>query len=140
MNPSVPTRRTSDLIHGLTLAGVGSGTTLDHIQVHNSSDDGIEMFGGRANLKYLALTGNDDDNLDSDQGYQGFVQFAIVAQRATGQSGDSSREVDTYANEDSLPRTFVRLANFPFLHRSSPEGPRLGQAVFRTFTITVVPA
>src|SRR3546814_6050578 len=39
-------------INGLTLAGVGSGTTLDHIQVHNSSDDGIEMFGGRANLKY----------------------------------------------------------------------------------------
>src|SRR3546814_14457624 len=35
-------------INGLTLAGVGSGTTLDHIQVHNSSDDGIEMFGGRA--------------------------------------------------------------------------------------------
>src|SRR3546814_6508767 len=76
------------------------------------------MFGGRANLKYLALTGNDDDNLDSDQGYQGFVQFAIVAQRATGQSGDSILEVDSNGNEDSLPRTFVRLANFTFLHRS----------------------
>src|SRR3546814_12408643 len=75
------------------------------------------MFGGRANLKYLALTGNDDDNLDSDRGYQGFVQFAIVAQRATGQSGDSILEVDSNGNEDSLPRTFVRLANFTFLHR-----------------------
>ncbi|RIA45586.1 hypothetical protein DFR49_0106 [Hephaestia caeni] len=106
-------------LNGLTLAGVGSGTTLDHIQVHNSSDDGIEMFGGRANLKYVALTGNDDDNLDSDQGYQGFVQFAIVAQRANGQSGDSILEVDSNGNEDSLPRTFVRLANFTFLHRST---------------------
>src|SRR3546814_15014281 len=105
MNPSFPPRRSSELINGLTLAGVGSGTTLDHIQVHNSSDDGIEMFGGRANLKYLALTGNDDDNLDSDQGYQGFVQFAIVAQRATGQSGDSILEVDSNGNEDSLPRS-----------------------------------
>ena len=36
-------------LQGLTLGGVGSGTTLDHIQVHNSSDDGIEIFGGRAN-------------------------------------------------------------------------------------------
>src|SRR3546814_4225562 len=43
---------------------------------------------------FRSLTGNDDDNLDSDQGYQGFVQFAIVAQRATGQSGDSILEVD----------------------------------------------
>src|SRR3546814_15254354 len=53
------------------------------------------------------------------QGYQGFVQFAIVAQRATGQSGDSILEVDSNGNEDSLPRTFVRLANFTFLHRST---------------------
>src|SRR3546814_17315069 len=77
------------------------------------------MFGGRANLKYLALTCNDDDNLDSDQGYQGFVQFAIVAQRATGQSGDSILEVDSNGNQASLPRPFVCLANFTFLSTST---------------------
>ena len=48
-------------LQGLTLGGVGSGTVIDHVQVHNSSDDGIEIFGGTSNLKYLALTGSDDD-------------------------------------------------------------------------------
>src|SRR5687768_1156082 len=34
-------------LQGLTMGGVGSNTTIDHIQIHNSSDDGIEIFGGR---------------------------------------------------------------------------------------------
>jgi len=109
-------------INGLTLAGVGSGTTLDHIQVHNSSDDGIEWFGGRANARYLVLTGNDDDSLDTDQGYQGFLQFVIAVQRAGGSSGDSIVEADSSGNEDSLPRQWTRLANFTFLARSTRAG------------------
>ena len=35
------------------MGGVGQLTTVDHIQIHNSSDDGIEIFGGRVNLKHL---------------------------------------------------------------------------------------
>lgn len=106
-------------INGLTLAGVGSGTTVDHIQVHNSSDDGIEWFGGRVNARYLVLTGNDDDNLDTDQGYQGFIQFVIAVQRAGGNSGDTIVEADSVGNEDSLPRQWARLANFTFIERSN---------------------
>ena len=34
------------------MGGVGSATTIDHVQVHNSSDDGVEIFGGRVNAKY----------------------------------------------------------------------------------------
>ena len=71
-------------LNGITFAGVGSGTTVDHIQVHNSSDDGIEFFGGNVNLKHVVLTGNDDDNLDTDHGYRGALQFVIVVQRANG--------------------------------------------------------
>jgi len=67
-------------LNGITFAGVGSGTTVDHIQVHNSSDDAIEWFGGNVNLKYVVLTGADDDNLDTDQGYRGVMQFVIVVQ------------------------------------------------------------
>ena len=71
-------------LNGITLAGVGSGTTLEYIQVHNSSDDGIEPFGGTVNLRYIVLTGNDDDSFDTDTGYRGSVQFMIVRQRANG--------------------------------------------------------
>ncbi|MFC4254855.1 hypothetical protein ACFOWT_05460 [Croceibacterium xixiisoli] len=106
-------------INGLTLAGVGSATTLNHIQVHNSSDDAIEWFGGRANARHLVLTGNDDDSLDTDQGYQGFLQFVITVQRAGGGSGDYIVEADSPGNEDSLPRQWTRLANFTFIARST---------------------
>ena len=58
-------------VNGLTLQGVGHGTTLEYIQVHNNLDDGIEWFGGTVNAKWVVLTNNDDDSLDYDEGYQG---------------------------------------------------------------------
>ena len=103
-------------LQGLTLGGVGSGTTLDHIQSHNSADDGIEIFGGTANLRYVAMTGADDDGFDIDNGYRGFIQFMITAQKALGATADSfSTEVDSNGAEDLLPRTFARYANFTFI-------------------------
>jgi len=106
-------------INGLTLAGVGSTTVVDHIQVHNSADDGIEIFGGRVNARYLVLTGNDDDSLDTDQGYQGFIQFVIGAQRTGGTSGDDMIEADSDGAEDSLPRQWTRLSNATLVQRST---------------------
>lgn len=107
-------------LQGLTLGGTGSGTTLDHIQVHNSSDDGIEIFGGRSNLRYLVLTGADDDGLDTDVGWQGFVQFVIAAQKPTNTQTDNySTEIDSNGNEDALPRQNYRLANFTFIDTTS---------------------
>lgn len=66
-------------LNGLTLGGVGAGTTLDHIQVSYGADDGFEFFGGSVNAKFLISYGNDDDDLDFDQGYQGSIQFALAA-------------------------------------------------------------
>ena len=107
-------------LQGLTIAGAGSGTTLDHIQVHNSSDDGIEIFGGRSNLRYLVITGADDDGFDSDVGWRGFVQFLIVAQKLTGATSDSfSMEIDSNGNEDALPRQKGTLSNFTFIQREA---------------------
>ncbi len=108
-------------LQGLTLGGVGSGTRLDHIQVHNSSDDGIEIFGGRANLKNLVITGADDDSLDTDLGYQGNIQYVIAVQR-NATNGDSMIEADSNGNEDALPRQHTRLANFTFIQRGTAQG------------------
>lgn len=107
-------------LQGLTLGGVGSGTALDHIQSHNSADDGIEIFGGTANMRYIAITGADDDGFDVDNGYRGFVQFMIAAQRLGGATADSfSTEIDSNGNEDLLPRTFGRYANFTFIQTAA---------------------
>ena len=107
-------------LQGLTLGGTGSGTTIDHVQIHNSSDDGIEIFGGRTNLRYLVMTGADDDGLDTDVGWQGFVQFLIAAQKPNNTQTDNySTEIDSNGNEDALPRQQYRLANFTFIDTST---------------------
>ena len=96
-------------LNGITLAGVGEGTTFEYVQVHNSSDDGIEHFGGTMNARYVALTGNDDDSFDTDSGYKGFYQFVVITQRQAG--GDRAWEADSSDNPNFLPRQNTRLVN-----------------------------
>ncbi len=65
-------------INGLTLGAVGSGTTLDYIEILSNSDDGIECFGGTPNIKHVLINNCADDGLDYDQGFRGNVQFYCV--------------------------------------------------------------
>lgn len=97
-------------LQSLTTEAIGSGTTLDHIQSFNSSDDGAEFFGGQFGLKYYIATGADDDSLDVDTGARVDVQHALLIQRP-GQ-GDALFEIDSNGNEADTPRTRLRVANF----------------------------
>jgi hypothetical protein len=113
-------------LQSLTLEGVGSGTQIDHINAHNSSDDGFEVFGGRANLRYFVITGADDDNVDIDTGYQGTIQYVIAVQKTSG-SADSMVELDSpgtnaTTDETQVPRTNLKLANFTFIHVNPASG------------------
>lgn len=104
-------------LQGLTLAGVGSNTTIEYVQSHNSGDDGIEIFGGRVNLRYILITGADDDGYDTDLGYKGAAQFMINVQQSG--FGDTMMEVDSDDDSafDATPRQHVKLANFTFIHQ-----------------------
>jgi uncharacterized repeat protein (TIGR01451 family) len=101
--------------NSLTMAGVGSYTQIDHVQVSYGGDDGFEWFGGTVNAKYLINIASLDDDWDTDFGWQGKVQFA-VSQRdpnVADVSGSNGFESDnnnpaTFAN----PRTKSRLSNF----------------------------
>ena len=104
-------------LNGITLAGVGTGTVVDFVQVHNSSDDGIEWFGGTVNAKHLVLTGNDDDNLDTDVGFSGSNQFVIVIQRTGG--GDRIIEA---SSAGTAPRSAPKISNFTFVSRAVAGG------------------
>lgn len=127
-------------LQGLTLGGTGSGTVVDHVQSHNSADDGVEIFGGTTNMKYMAMTGADDDGFDIDNGYRGFIQFMITAQRTLGATADSfSTEIDSNNAEDLLPRTFGRYANFTFIQTAlAPAAIRLRGGADMTFVNGVV--
>jgi hypothetical protein len=82
-----------DEINALSLNAVGSGTEFDFIQIYETSDDGVEFYGGTANMKHLVVTNANDDSVDWDEGYQGNLQYVIVKQSGNG-SGEAF-EMDT---------------------------------------------
>lgn len=115
---------TGNELQGLTMAGVGSGTTVDHIQVYNSSDDGIEIFGGNVNLRHIVINGADDDGLDTDTGWRGGAQFGIVTQRAPGSTSRSAGfEFSSAPASVPLATRYVSrpfIANWTLVGRNAP--------------------
>lgn len=91
---------TNQEINGLTLAGVGSGTVVDYIEVLQNKDDCVEWFGGTANAKHILGIACADDALDFDNGALANVQFAAFIKRAENDEGDSNifTESDNDAN------------------------------------------
>lgn len=57
--------------NGLSLFGVGAGTTVQYVQVYHGTDDGFEFFGGTVNTSNLISTGNEDDQFDWTEGWIG---------------------------------------------------------------------
>lgn len=74
-------------IQGLSLYSVGSGTTLNHINIYKGSDDGIEIFGGTVDLKYVVVYGVADDSYDFDEGWVGRAQFLLGVQTPGADNG-----------------------------------------------------
>ena len=101
-------------VNGLTLAGVGSGTTLDHVQVSYSGDDAFEWFGGNVNAKYLVAHRTFDDDFDTDNGYSGKVQFGVSLRDPlqADQSGSKAFESDNDSGgTTNLPQTSAVFSN-----------------------------
>ncbi|MCF2906929.1 hypothetical protein L1285_01050 [Pseudoalteromonas sp. DL2-H2.2] len=67
-----------DDLNSLTLNGVGSGSSFEFLHIHQGFDDGIEFFGGAANLKNIVVTDTQDDSIDIDAGWQGKAQFIYI--------------------------------------------------------------
>ncbi|MDX2128750.1 MAG: T9SS type A sorting domain-containing protein [Chloroherpetonaceae bacterium] len=67
-------------VNGFTFNGAGSRTKLEFLQAHFIADDAFEWFGGTADAKYLIATGCDDDQIDTEFGYRGRIQFVVVVQ------------------------------------------------------------
>jgi hypothetical protein len=108
-------------LNGLTVGGCGSATDLDYIQVHKGADDGIEFFGGTADLKHAVISQADDDGLDWDFGWSGKVQFLVVQQNAT--VGNNGIEADNNVNDNNaLPRSNPSLWNVSLIGSNQAPG------------------
>ncbi|MGW8123326.1 hypothetical protein ACV07N_11760 [Roseivirga echinicomitans] len=57
--------------NGLTLYGVGSGTTINNVAVLYGDDDAVEWFGGSVSVNNLLVVNAKDDMFDWTQGYVG---------------------------------------------------------------------
>ena len=76
-------------INGLTLGGVGSGTTIEYIEIVSNQDDGIEWFGGTVNVSNALVWNTGDDAIDTDQSWGGTLDNFIIIN-----PGDECFELD----------------------------------------------
>jgi hypothetical protein len=99
-------------INGLTLGGVGNGTTIDHVQVRHTLDDCFEFFGGTVNASHLVCYRNGDDAFDFDEGYQGNLQF-LFTQAKPGEPNDANgfESDNDSTTPDVTPRTNPTIWN-----------------------------
>lgn len=98
-------------LNGLTFGAVGSGTTIEYIEVFANADDGFEWFGGTVNAKYLVSAFNDDDAFDWDEGYRGKLQFLFTIQDPA--VGNHAFESDGGTTpEDGLPYALPTIYNY----------------------------
>ena len=105
-------------LQSLTTGGTGSGTVLSHIMSYNSSDDGVEFFGGRVNVSNLIVVGAEDDSIDTDTGVKANLQYVIAIQRPG--AGDTIIEADSdNAFNESTPRQDTRISNATFVHQNA---------------------
>lgn len=106
-------------LNSLALWGVGSGTTVENIHIHNGGDDNIEFFGGTVDVKRLVLTGAGDDTFDWTYGWRGKAQFVLILQGKARADTDAGIEADNYSNNNAEPRSNPTLSNFTLIGRGS---------------------
>ena len=98
--------------NGLTLAGVGSKTIIDHIEVYACQDDAIEMRGGTVNLKHLSIAFASDESIDWDLGWRGKGQFWLALQ---DEESDRCGEHDGAAPDNAEPFSSPIISNVTYI-------------------------
>jgi hypothetical protein len=109
-------------INGLTFGGVGRKTVVDHVQVSFANDDDFEFFGGTVDARYLVSWRSLDDDFDTDFGYSGRIQFAVVKRdpqifdaSTSGSSNGFESDNESTAPYTATPRTSARFSNVTIL-------------------------
>lgn len=107
-------------INGLTLGAVGSGTTIEFVEVFANLDDGIEFFGGTVNTRYLVVSYCGDDSFDYDQGFRGKGQFWFTIQ--DGDSGDGGEHDGDIDDDTKTPLSAPEIYNATFIGAGADSG------------------
>jgi len=99
--------------NGLTLNGVGNGTTVSNIAILNGDDDAIEFFGGTVNASNILVVNAKDDMFDFTQGYTGTCTN-LYGVREAGYSAVTSdpRGIEADGNLDGNSPTDIDQSAF----------------------------
>lgn len=100
-----------DELNGLTLNGVGSGTTIEYVQTYSTLDDGFEMFGGAVDLKNIVAVNVGDDSIDYSEGWKGNIQYALVVHTSGSNRCIEGDNTGSSADDDLQPFTKLRISN-----------------------------
>ncbi|MEZ5560299.1 MAG: hypothetical protein R3E86_17360 [Pseudomonadales bacterium] len=99
-----------DEINGITFNAIGSGTTVNNIEVYSTYDDGVEFFGGAVVVNNLVALYARDDSIDYSDGWVGGVNNALVVHWET--DGNRCIEGDNQGTVfDALPQTNPTVRN-----------------------------
>lgn len=125
--------RPDNEINGLTLGAVGRGTKIEYVEVFNNSDDGVELFGGTVDLKFMVMAFNEDEAFDIDQGYRGRGQFLFAIQKDVGKGSNHAGEHDGGDSPNKTLEPFARSKFFNVTYIGSGVGGKNPQlnSVFR---------
>jgi hypothetical protein len=127
---------TGNEIQGLTVGGVGAGTTIEYVESFASDDDGFEFFGGTVHTRYLVSAFNADDAFDWDSGFRGKHQFWFAIQ--AGDKAGRVAEMDgAGGNENTTPFAFPVISNATYIGAgvdATPEGDGSQMLMFRDNT------
>jgi len=88
-------------LNGLSLAGVGSGTTLTNIAIIGGADDGMEIWGGMPNLTNLYVYNAQDDSTDTDLGYRGSLTNVLVRQNIVDNTNSHDSSCMEFGNDSN---------------------------------------
>lgn len=111
--------------NGLSLFGVGNGTTIDYVSAFNGSDDGIEFFGGTVNVSNIVSISNEDDAFDWTEGWNGTATNIYAKRRANG-VGNRGIEADNNSNDNNAsPRSNPTIKNATFIGGTTGEADAL---------------
>ena len=111
--------------NGLSLFGVGNGTTIDNVSMINGSDDGIEFFGGTVNVSNIVSVSNEDDAFDWTEGWNGTATNIYTKRRANG-VGNRGIEADNNSLDNNAnPRSNPTIKNATFIGGTTGEADAL---------------
>lgn len=137
--------------NALTLCGVGDETTVEYIEAIASLDDGIQIFGGDVDVRYIGLAFNHEDGIEYDQGWQGNGQFIFIitdelsgaGEHAGDYEGDDYEEFDVvmtfmpYSNPLLYNQTYVGRGDATAIRMHNGGAVRMHNSVFVNFGLGI---